>query len=373
MPLKIVEVKNKKQLKEFIYIPQKLHGDNPFWVPPVYMDEWKFFNPIKNSYFSYCDTILLIASKEGNTVGRVMGIIHHGYNQMRNEKTGRFGWFESTDDQEVAHALLSCIQDWVVEKGMTKLIGPFVFSDKDPQGLLIEGYDRRAVMTTAYHPAYYRPLIENEGFTKEVDLVEYLIPVPEEIPEFYKRIYERAVQNQKVHIKEFATKKELKPFIIPVLRLMNETFSEIYGSFPLTEEEMMKLAKEYLPVLDPDFVKVVLTEEDEIVAFFIGMPDVAEGLQKAKGKLLPFGIFHILRASKKADLLVLLLGGIKSAYQGIGLDVMMGIKMLESAIPRKFKMIDSHLELETNVKVRAEMERMGGVISKVFRIYRKEL
>ena len=373
MPVSISEVKTKKELSQFIYFPLRLHKNNPRWVPPVYMDEWKFFNPAKNSSFKYCDTIMILAKKDNQIVGRIMGIIHRGYNELKGEKTGRFMWFECIDDQEVAHAMLEYIREWVKARGMDKLIGPFGFTDKDPQGCLIEGYEYRAVLTTIYHPEYYRKLIENEGFIKDVDLVEYLIPVPDSIPDFYQRIYDRALRNHKVKIKEFKKKKELKPFIVPVLKLMNETFSDIFGSFPLNEGEMIALAKEYLPVLDPDFVKIIVNTDDELVAFIVGMPDIAEGLQKAKGKLLPFGIFHILKAAKKTDQLVLLLGGIRSDVQGIGLDALMGIKMVETATRRKFRVIDSHLELETNYKVRAEMEKMGGKVAKVFRIYQKSL
>jgi hypothetical protein len=373
MSISISEVKTKRDLSRFIYFPLRLHKKNPKWVPPVYMDEWKLFNPSKNKAFSYCDTILVLAKKDNVVVGRVMGIVHRGYNELKGEKTGRFGWFDCIDDQEVAHAMLEFIREWVVARGMEKLIGPFGFSDKDPQGCLIDGYQHRAVLTTIYHPPYYRKLIENEGYVKEADLVEYLIPVPDSIPDFYQRIYDRAQKNHKVKIKEFKKKKDLKPYIVPVLKLMNETFSVIFGSFPLNEQEMIDLAKEYLPVLDPDFVKMIINDKDEIVAFIIGMPDLAEGLQKASGKLLPFGFYHILRAMKKADQLVLLLGGIRSDYQGIGLDALMGIKMIETATRRKFRMIDSHMELETNYKVRAEMEKMGGKVAKVFRIYQKVL
>jgi hypothetical protein len=337
------------------------------------LDEIKFFNPEKNKSFSYCDTIKILAKKDNKVVGRLMGIIHKGYNEMKSEKTARFGWFDCIDDQETAHEMLEFIKDWATAKGMEKLIGPFGFTDKDPQGCLIDGFQYRAVLTTVYHPPYYKKLIENEGFTKEVDLVEYQIPVPDKIPDFYQRIYDRAMNKHKARIKEFKNKKELKPYIVPVLNLMNETFSDIYGSYPLTEKEMKDLAKEYLPVLDAEFVKVVINEKEEIVAFIIGMPDVAEGLKKANGKLLPFGIFHILRAAKKTDQLVLLLGGIREDYQGKGFDALMGIKMLESTSKRKLRFIDSHVELETNVKVRAEMERMGGKVAKMFRIYRKML
>jgi hypothetical protein len=373
MSVSISEVKTKKELSQFIYFPLRLHRKNPKWVPPVYIDEWKLFNPSKNKAFSYCDTIMILAKKDNVVVGRVMGIIHKGYNELKGEKTGRFGWFDCIDDQETAHTMLEYIREWVKVRGMEKLIGPFGFSDKDPQGCLIDGYQYRAVLTTIFHPEYYKILIENEGFTKEADLVEYLIPVPGSIPDFYQRIYDRAIKNYKVKIREFTKKKDLKPYIVPVLRLMNETFSDILGSFPLKEDEMVALAKEYLPVLDPEFVKIIVNDEDEVIAFIVGMPDLAEGLQKAKGKFFPFGIFHILRAMKKADELVLLLGGIRSDFQGIGLDALMGIKMVETATRRNFRVIDSHLELETNYKVRAEMEKMGGKVAEVFRIYQSSV
>lgn len=369
----IFEVNNYQDLLDFIYLPLHLHRRNPCWVPPLYKDEKKFFNPGKNQSFTYCDTVRILCRNNGKTVGRAMGIIHKGYNELKSERTARFGWLECIDDREVSHELISHIENWAISKGMDKIIGPFGFSDKDPQGALIEGFEHRAVLTTVYHPPYYKNLIENEGYIKEIDLVEYLIPVPETIPEFYRRIYDRALSNHKVKIREFAKKSELKPYIIPVLRLMNETFSDIYGSFPLSEKEMLTLAREYLPVLDPELVKIVINDKEEIVAFIIGMPDIAEGLKKANGRLLPFGIFHLLLAARKTDQLVLLLGGIRSDYQGKGLDALMGIKMLESATRRKFRVIDSHVELETNLKVRAEMEKIGGKIAKKFRIYQKSL
>ncbi len=173
---------------------------------------------------------------------------------------------------------------------------------------------------------------------------------------------------------EFRKKKELKPWIKPVLELMNECYSgsDIYGYAPLDEEEMEALTKRYLPVVDPRFVKVV-KRGDEIVAFIVGMPDMTEGIQKAKGRLFPFGFLKILRAAKKTKQLDLLLGAIREKYRGLGLDVLMGVKMIFSAYEAGLEVMDTHHEMETNVKVRAEMEKMGGKIYKKFRIYKKQL
>ncbi|GAI02352.1 unnamed protein product, partial [marine sediment metagenome] len=216
--------------------------------------------------------------------------------------------------------------------------------------------------------------VEKQGYSKDIDYVVYKLDIPKEFPEFYKKIYERVKRKGEFEIIEFRKRAELKPWIKPVLKLMNECYSQsdIYGYTPLEEEEMQDLAKRYLPLLDPRFVKGV-KKGDEVVAFIVGMPNFTEGIRKAKGRLLPFGIFRVMRAAKKTKQLDLLLGAVKEKYRGRGLDVFMGVKMLMSAHKAGLELIDTHHEMETNTKVRAEMEKMGGVIYKRFRIYKKQL
>jgi hypothetical protein len=372
MDVEIREVRDKRQQLEFIRFPYQLYNNHPNWLPPLLADEKKFFNPLKNTGFSVSDTIRFLAYRNGRITGRIMGIIHHPFNEENHEKTGRFFAFDCYDDAESATALIRSVEDWCRKRGMDQVVGPFGFSDKDPQGILISGYEHRGILIAPYNFPYYHELISANGYTKMVDLVEYLIPVPSEIPEFYRRISPRILKNPSIHCVEFKNKKQLKPYIIPVLQLMCETFGEIYGSSVLTEEEMKKLAREYLPVLDPDFIKVI-EFDGEPVAFILGMPDIGPGLQRAKGHLFPFGIFHILREMKRTRYLVLFLGGIRKQFQGKGLDVLMGTKILESLMQRGYKEINSHLELETNVKVRAEMERTGGKIYKSYRIFKKRI
>jgi hypothetical protein len=372
MAIEIREVRSKKDLKAFIYLPEKLHAGHANWVHPIYMDEWKFFDPKKNKAFGYSDTVMLLAFKDGDCVGRGMGIINHRYNEHRNEKTARFGYLESTQDQEVVHALLSRIEDWARAKGMTRVVGPYGFSDQDPEGFLIEGFDHRATIATYYNFEWLPQLVENEGYAKDIDYFVYKIDVPKEMPEFYKKIYERAEKRGSFEVLEFKSKKEIKPWIRPVLSLMNETYMQnnIYGYAPLDEKEMDDLAKRYLPVLNPNFIKAV-TKDGELVAFVIGMPDMGGGIQKARGRLLPFGFLHVLRSAKKTKQLDLLLGAIKDKYRGMGLDVLMGVKMIQSALDAGYEIMDTHHEMEANVKVRGEMERIGGQIYKKFRVYQK--
>lgn len=368
------EVEGRRELKKFIYLPARIHRGHKKWVPPIYLDEWAYFRADKNKAFDYCDTILLLAYRGKEVVGRIMGIINDRYNQFKQEKTARFGYLETWEDEEVIRALLKHVEDWAREKGMTKIVGPYGFTDQDPEGFMIEGFESPPTIICYYNFDWMPGMIEAQGYSKDIDYVVYKLDVPEELPEFYKKIYQRVVRKGEFEILEFRKRKEIKPWIKPVLNLMNECYSQsdIYGYTPLGDKEMEDLAKRYLPMLDPRFVKGV-KKDNEIVAFIIGMPNLAEGIQKSKGHLFPFGIFHILIASKKTDQLDLLLGAVREKHRGRGLDVFMGVKMLMSAQEGGKKIIDTHHEMETNVKVRAEMEKMGGVIYKRFRIYQREL
>jgi hypothetical protein len=338
------------------------------------MDDRQFFNPKKNELFAHSDTILLIALENNKTVGRIMGIINREYNKDHDVKEGRFCFLETYNNKEVAHSLIKYVENWSRQKSMDIMIGPLGFSEKDPQGLLIEGFDQPIVIATNCSFPYMIDLVESAGYTKKVDLVNYRLNIPHGIPEFYQKIYERASSNNKgTRMVHFSSRKQIKPYIRPVFKLVNETYKNIYGFTPLTEKEMDEFANRYLMILDPKFIKVVETEHKEIIAFIISMPDISEGIRKCKGRLLPFGIFQLFAAQKKTKQLDLLLGAIKPEYQNSGIDVMMGVSLMNEAKMAGKTVIDSHLILETNTKMRAEVEKMGGVIYKKFRIYQKPL
>ena len=370
----IQEVDSKKKLGIFIHLPDSIHENHANWVPPIYMDEWEFFNPKKNKSFQSCETIMLLAYRDGKAVGRIMGVIHLKYNALHNEKNARFSFFETWNDEEVAAALLQAIENWGREKGMERLIGPLAFSDKDPQGFLIEGFDEPVVIASNCNFPYQVELLEKNSFTKEIDLVAYKIDIPHPTPEFYLRIQERAVRNNPgLRVLEFTSRQKVKPHIYDVLNLLNLTFSDIVGFTPFSEKEMDAFANRYLFLINPRFIKLVVNENEQLVAFVIGMSHIGDGIRAAKGKLFPFGIFKIFAAARKSKQINLLLGGIDPAYRGKGLDVMMGIKMFESAHKLGKTTMDSHLELENNTKVRAEMEKVGGRVYKRFRIFSKAL
>ncbi len=370
----IKEVDSKRMLKQFIYLPAAIHKDHFNWVPPIYIDEWEFFNPKKNLSFQSCETIMLLAYRSNEVVGRIMGLVHLKYNALHNEKHARFAFFETYNDDEVAAALFGAVENWGREKGMEQIVGPLAFSEKDPQGILIDGFDEPVVIASNCNFPYQSELIEKNGYSKKADLVVYQIKIPDPLPEFYKKIQERALRmNPGLHVLEFTSRRKVRPYIYSVLRLLNLTFTEIFGFIPFSEKEMDNFANRYLFLINPRFIKLIVTDKNELVAFVVGMAHIGDGIIAAKGKLFPFGIFKIFAAARKSKQLNLLLGGIDPAYRGKGLDVMMGARMMETATKLGKTMLDSHLELEDNKKVRSEMEKMGGQVYKRFRISSKNL
>ncbi len=371
MPLELKTVNSKALLKEYIYLCKNIYQNESRWVPPFYEDEWAFHDRKKNKALEHCETMRMLAYQDGKAVGRIMGIIHHPYNETHQEKTARFFNFDCINDQDVAHALINAVEKWALDKGMNKVIGPFGFSDKDPQGLQIEGLEYLPVLATPANPKYLPQLVMEEGYSKEIDCVSYQMPIPKEVPPLYNRIHERMKKNHTLNLLEFKSKRQLRPYIIPVLRLVNETYAPLFGFTPMTEAEMKKFADQYLPVLDPEYVKVVVNTSGDVIAFVVAMPDMSAGIQKAKGKLFPIGFIYVLNAMRKSKQLNLMLGAIKNGYRGTGISALMGKSMIESANKHRIEIMDSHLILEHNRPMRGECEKLDGKVCKRYRIFSK--
>ncbi|MCK5822085.1 MAG: hypothetical protein KAH17_09365, partial [Bacteroidales bacterium] len=327
MDITIKEVSNRKELKAYIFLPEKVHKGHANWVHPIYMDEWDYYNPKKNESFAHCDTILLLAYRGEKVVGRIMGLINHQYNDAKNEKHGRFNYLETFNDQDVAHALLLSIENWARENGMIKIVGPFAFSDKDPQGYLTMGFDEPMVIAAHGNYPYMIDILEKQGYKKEADLVAYKVIIPKEDPEIYTRISERTMRNNpQLRLLEFTSRRKLRPLIKPVLELLNRTFVEIYGFAALSEREMKNFANRYLIFINPRLVKVIIDPENVPVGFIIGMAEIGKGIQRCRGRILPFGLLKIFQEAKRTKQMTLLLGGIDKEYRGRGLDTLMALK-----------------------------------------------
>jgi GNAT superfamily N-acetyltransferase len=374
MEITIKEVTGLRLRSIFINLPKKIHRGHSQWVPPIYLDDRSFFNPGRNESFKHSDTIMLLAFKDRRAVGRIMGIINCKYNTQYDLKEARFCFLETYNDPSVTAILIQRVENWARQKNMELLVGPLGFSDKDPQGFLIEGFNEPIVIATNCNFPYQVEHIESLGFTKKTDLVVYKLNIPEEMPDIYRKIIERTEQrNNGVHMVKFSGRKHLRRYVRPVLQLMNNTFKDIYAFVPLTGKEMKDFANRYIYLLDHRYIKVIENSEGSVVAFVLAMPDISEGIRRCKGRILPFGIFKILHAKKKTQQLNLLLGAVHPEYRNAGLDALLGVSLLQEARNSGLKVIDSHLELENNSKMRAEMEKMGGVVYKRYRIFEKRI
>jgi GNAT superfamily N-acetyltransferase len=369
----IETVENRAQLKQFIYLPAKLHAGYAMYVPPLYADEWAFFDASKNMVLSQCPHVLVLAKINNQNVGRIMVLLPTPYNQLHQENNARFYAFDCIEDPTVARLLLNFAQNWAKNQGAQYLIGPFGCSDKDPQGMQVEGFDQLPVLATPVNQAYLPTLTETQGFTRFFDVVSYQLPVQAQLPPLHQRVLRRAMNSQELELLHFTTTRQLKPFIVPVLSVMNSTYTDIYGFLPLTEADMQKLAKQYLPILNPRFVKIIINKNRQPVAFAIAMPDMSPGIQKAKGRLFPFGFIHILLAAKKTKQLNMMLGAVLPKYRGRGLTAVLGQSIMHEAYNKQFEYLDSHMVLESNTLMRAEYENLGGRIYKRFRVYQKKI
>tara|TARA_R110002124_G_scaffold278506_2_gene450536 strand:- start:4395 stop:5513 length:1119 start_codon:yes stop_codon:yes gene_type:complete len=367
------EVIHYKELKTFIKLPYKIHKNHKEWLPPLLTDEYKVFDKKKNHSFEHCDTIMYLAFKKGKVVGRIMGIINHTYNSGNNEKNARFFGLECYDDAEVFDKLIEAIEIWGKEKNMDTIVGPLGFSDKDPQGFLLEGFeDPMTVMVTNCSFKYMISHTERNGYQKKIDLFQYRVQLEDKTPTIYLKIAER-VKNYGFKIVEFTKSKEIKPYVKTVFNLINETYTDIYGFAPLDDREAKEFSDRFLPMLNPNYIKLVKDKEGVIVAFLVAMPNITKGFRKANGRLLPFGFLHILKALKSTTQLDMLLGCVQQKHRNAGLDALMTVALFDSARKGNLTVMDSHVTMEENVQMRSTYERMNHEIYKKYRIFQKAL
>lgn len=374
MDITLHEASCRSDLKTFVYLPEKIHAGHTQWMPPIYSDDMKFFDPAKNPSFATCDHRLVIAQKDGKPVGRIMGVINHKHNEMSKIRNARFSFMECYNDPEVFTSLINDIEQWGKQKGMDTIIGPFTFSDREMQGFLIEGFEYEPVVDSACNFEYMPQMLSKHGYEKELDCVIYRYPLSNKLPDIYDRIYDRVMKKKAVKFIEFTSHRQLKPFVVPALRLVNESFSGIYGFIPMDEKEMFDLAKRYLPLLDHRFVKIATSgSDDKVVALMIAMPNMYKGIQKARGRLFPFGVLHILHAMKHATTINTLLGAVHPDFQKQGLDVFLSMTTIKSAREAGMTSVDTHVVMEENKDMMGEFKRYGAYLLKKFRVYRKAL
>lgn len=377
MAIIIKKVADKKDLKAFIRFNYELYKNNPYAVPDLYDDMLNTFSPKKNAAFEFCESDYFLAYQDGKLVGRVAAIINHRANETWNKKEVRFGWIDFIDNPEVSKALLQEVERWGKSKGMTEIVGPLGFTDMDAEGMLIEGFDQLSTMATIYNYPYYPQHMERLGYEKAADWVEFKLTVPDRLPDKFVRIAEIIMQKYNLKIKKLKNRKEIEQYNYgqKIFDLINEAYAPLYGYSKMTQGQIDQYVKMYLPMLDLRMVTLVEDAEKNLVAVGISMASMSEALQKAKGKLLPFGWFHLLKALfvKHSKTLDLLLVAVKPEYQSKGVNALLFYDLVPIYQKMGFKYGESNPELEENKKVQAQWSAFESELHKRRRAFRKTI
>ena len=360
MSVEIKKVTTKSDLKRFIRFNYEFYKNNPYSVPDLYDDMLNTFSPQKNAAFEFCEADYFMAFRDGKMVGRVAAIINRRANETWKKKTVRFGWIDFIDDIEVSTALIDTVKQWGKERGMTEMEGPLGFTDMDAEGMLVEGFDQLSTMATIYNYPYYPQHMEKLGLVKSADCVEMKIYVPDAIPEKHKRISEIISKRYNLHIRKLKSKKEVYKTGIghEIFRLINEAYTPLFGYSRMTERQIDQYVNMYVPVLDLRMVTLVENEKNELVAVGISMASLSRALQKAKGRLLPFGWWYLLKALmwKRPKVLDLLLVAVRPDYQGKGANALLFTDLIPIYKKMGFEYAESNPELEMNDKVQNQWQ-----------------
>lgn len=381
MSVEIKKVETKAELKQFIRFNYELYKDNPYSVPDLLEDMLDTFNPKKNAAYEFCEADYFLALREGQIVGRVACIVNHKANRTWQCRNARFGWIDFIDDLEVSRALLDTAEKWGRDHDCDKLIGPMGFTDLDAEGMLIEGFDQLSTMSTTYNHPYYPLHLEAHGYLREIDWTERKIYVPrpghEADYERYFRVAEIVRKRSNLHIRKFKSVKEIKDgnYIYRLFEIINKAYAPLFGFSEINRRQIDKYANQYLHFLDLRLLVVVENEDNQPVAMGLGMGSLSRALQKAKGKLFPFGWWHLLKAIywKHSPIIDLLLVGVLPEYQNKGVNALLFADIIPIAKEMGFEYAEGHPILETNDKSANQWNYLDTEIHKRRRCYQKAL
>lgn len=376
MSVQIKKVETNKDLRTFSKFANKLYKGSAFYVPTMPVDERNTLDKKKNAAFEFCDADYFLAYKDGKLVGRVAAILNPKANMAWKTKQVRFGWIDFIDDYEVSEALINQVIAWGRERGMEHIAGPLGFTDFDPEGMLVEGFDRLGTMAMLYNHPYYMVHMERLGMVKEVDWLEFRITIPEVLPDKFVKMSEIVKQRYNLKVRKL-THRDIKRenYGQKFFNLINECYCNLYGYSLLSEKQIDQYVKFYLSVLDLRMASFVENEQGELIAAGVAMPSLSEALQKCGGNLFPTGWWHLVKNMyiRKPDTLDLLLVGVRPDYQSKGVNAMIFTDLFQVYKDMGFKYAETSAELETNVKI----QQMFGIFEpeqhKRRRIYTKEI
>jgi hypothetical protein len=375
MEVLIKEVTTKKELRKFVKFNIELYKDCPYHVPGLIDEEMMTLSRDKNPAFEIAEAIYFLAYKENRIVGRIAGIINHRNNETYHKKNARFGFVDFIDDAEVADELFGAVERWAKEKGMELIHGPLGFTDLDHEGMLIEGFDRLGTMAALYNFPYYPVHLERMGYTKDLDWKEYIIYIPDEVPEKHARIGEIVRKKYGLKTIKFKRRKDIWPYAQRIFDTLNQAYAHLYGYTALTPKQIDYYVKMYIPMLRLDLITVIIREEDDAVAgFAITLPNLSRALQKAKGRMLPFGFIHLLKALyAKPKVVDLYLMGVLPEYLNKGVNALVFTDLIPVYNKIGAVYAESNPELETNNAIQAQWDYFRREHHKTRRAFSKKL
>lgn len=369
-----IDTRNKADVKRFVRLPYRLFKGHPQWVPPLFIDQEMFLNREKHPYYEHSEADFFVAVRDDIVIGRIAVLENKNYNQFRDTNIAQFYLFECENDQDAATALFNRAFEWAHERGLKKIIGPKGFCVLDGYGLLVDGYEHHQMMTMMnYNYPYYVDLVEELGFVKEVDFVScYLSADTFHLPERIHRIADRVQQRGTLRVEKFKSKRDLKAWASRVGRAYNNAFINNWEFSPLTENEIAFVLDTILTVGDPRLIKII-SHDDEAVGFLLGFPDLSRALQRANGRLLPFGIFDLLLEMRRTKWIAVNGAGILPGFQGRGGNALLYSEMEKTVQDFHFEHADLTQVAETAVQMRSDLVNLGGKPYKNHRVYTRDL
>ena len=371
--VEILEVKTKKQQREFLNFPIELYKGNPNFVPPLWMDEKKIFRR-DYVYNDTCEAVYYNAYEGGKMVGRISGILQKAANEKNGEKRIRFTRFDSVNDQAVASALFAAVEEWGRKLGMDTICGPLGFSDLEREGLLIEGFDELSTFEEQYNADYYQTLIENLGYEKEVDWTESRIYPPEEDNGHLKKLSDRLMQRYNLR---FGPAKNVNDFLDKyadgLFELLDKSYDQLYGTVPFSAGMKKLMIDNFKLIIDLDHVAAILDENDKVVCLGVCFPSIAKAVQKSNGHLTPACIVRVLRSIKHPEIIDLGLIGVDPEWAMRGVSVAISAELERMLRAPGVKYAETNLNLEDNLMIQNQWKRFKEVKHKRRRAYVKAL
>ncbi len=367
------EMTSKKEMKAFVKFPFKLYKNNPYWVPPIINDEVESFDKTKNPVFQHATARFFVALKNNEIVGRIAAIVNSTEINQQNVKKMRFGWFDFIDDLEVSKMLLKKVEEIANQHKLEFMEGPMGFSNLDKVGVLTEGFDTIGSMITWYNYPYYQEHLENLGFKKEKEYFESKFPFENVKPEFFSKASGLIKKRYQLKSINFTRSKDIFPYVDKMFDLFNESYASLASFVPISDIEKEYFKKKYISFINPELITFVADKDDNLVAFAITMPSFSVALQKAKGKLFPFGIFHLLNARKNSKDIIFYLIGVHPSYQNKGVHAIIFEDYYNAYTKMGIENCFRTPELATNTAIAALWKNFEPVIYKKRSTFRKDL